>query len=106
MRNGGGNNYELPHMKKEVLKRLGTLPRRLSCSKSLYLEVEELVETKQAKLDEERERTDLIWEEFSNWEAEVLRLSQVPWLEVQNREEDVILEGEVDGPPVEEEEWD
>ena len=35
MKSGGGNKYNIPHMKKDHLERLGILPSRLSCDLSL-----------------------------------------------------------------------
>jgi hypothetical protein len=106
MEEGGGNNYQVPHMRKQVLRRLGTLPRRLSCPKTLFFKTEELIESIQTQFDTERERGRLIVEEFLDWETEVLRQSQLPWVDPQPRSEDVISGTEVDGPPVDEEEWD
>ena len=32
LRDNGGNRYKVPHMRKEVLQRLGTLPVTLKCT--------------------------------------------------------------------------
>ena len=39
MKVGGGNGYKIPHMNKDRLQRLGTLPARLLCDLSLYQDV-------------------------------------------------------------------
>ena len=39
MKDGGGNRYKIPHMDKEQLEALGTLPRSLGCDRKLYEDV-------------------------------------------------------------------
>uniref|UniRef100_A0A0A9C6Z4 Uncharacterized protein n=1 Tax=Arundo donax TaxID=35708 RepID=A0A0A9C6Z4_ARUDO len=35
MRTGGGNGYDLPHIRKEMLERQGCLPLQLKCDAAL-----------------------------------------------------------------------
>ena len=39
MKDGGGNRYKIPHMDKDRLEALGTLPKTLSCDRQLYEDV-------------------------------------------------------------------
>ena len=39
MKDGGGNRYKIPHMDKDKLEALGTLPKTLSCDRQLYEDV-------------------------------------------------------------------
>jgi hypothetical protein len=38
---GGGNKYKIPHMNKDGLDALGTLPKSLNCDRELYQSVME-----------------------------------------------------------------
>lgn len=40
---GGNNKYKIPHMSKDHLERLGLLPSRLSCDRSLIQSVREII---------------------------------------------------------------
>lgn len=45
MKLGGGNRYKIPHIKKEQLRRLGCLPKQISCETTLVQETRDLVAT-------------------------------------------------------------
>lgn len=44
MKDGGGNRYKIPHIYKDRLEALGTLPRRLGCDRKLYVDALALLE--------------------------------------------------------------